>query len=42
MKQEKIRKQQEDRLLKHLNMKERRQQVQFRKMIMSDPAFKTA
>jgi hypothetical protein len=42
MKQEKQRKQQEDRLLKHLNMKERRQQEQFRKMIAKDPAFKTA
>ncbi len=41
MKQEKIRKQQEDRLLKHLNMKERRQQVQLRRMIMIDPLFKT-
>lgn len=41
MKQEKIRKQQEDRLLKHLTMRERRQQSQLRRMIMGDPIFKT-
>lgn len=42
MKQEKTRKQQDDRLLKRLSMRERRQQEQLRKMILVDPAFKTA
>lgn len=42
MKQDKTRKQQDDRLLKRLSMKERRQQEQLRKMISRDPAFKTA
>lgn len=41
MKQDKIRKQQDDRLLKRLPRKERRQQEQLRRMILSDPVFKT-
>jgi hypothetical protein len=35
------RKKQDDRLLKRLSMKERRQQEQLRRMIMGDPLFKT-
>ena len=41
MKQDKERKQQDDRLLKRLSMKERRQQEQIRRLIMGDPLFKT-
>jgi hypothetical protein len=40
MKQDKARKQQEDRLLKRLSLRERRQQERFRKLIQADPAFK--
>lgn len=35
------RKKQDDRLLKRLNLKERRQQEQLRKLIQGDPIFKT-
>ncbi|HVX24688.1 MAG TPA: hypothetical protein VG992_05115 [Candidatus Saccharimonadales bacterium] len=41
MKQDKPRKSQDDRLLKRLPMRERRQQEQLRKLILTDPAFKT-
>jgi hypothetical protein len=41
MQQQKIRKQQDDRLLKRLSRKERRQQEQLRRMIQVDPLFKT-
>jgi hypothetical protein len=41
MKQDKDRKQQDDRLLKRLSMKERRQQEQLRRLILVDPLFKT-
>jgi hypothetical protein len=41
MKQDKVRKQQDDRLLKRLSMKERRQQEELRKLILSDSLFKT-
>ncbi|MEK7594900.1 MAG: hypothetical protein AAB436_04665 [Patescibacteria group bacterium] len=42
MKQEdKQRKAQDDRLLKRLSMKERRQQEALRRMIQGDPIFKT-
>jgi hypothetical protein len=41
MKQDKQRKQQDDRLLKRLSMKERRQQEALRRMISGDPLFKT-
>lgn len=34
-------KKQDDRLLKRLNLKERRQQEQLRKLIQGDPIFKT-
>ena len=37
----KMRKKQDDRLLKRLNTKERRQQEQLRKQIEGDPIFKT-
>ena len=36
-----LRKKQDDRLLKRLNLKERRQQEQLRKLIQGDPIFKT-
>jgi hypothetical protein len=42
MKPVKIRKQQEDRLLKHLALRERRQQELIRKLIRDDPAFRRA
>jgi len=35
------RKKQDDRLLKRLSMKERRQQEQLRRLILTDPQFKT-
>lgn len=35
------RKKQDDRLLKRMNLKERRQQEQLRKLIQGDPIFKT-
>jgi hypothetical protein len=35
------RKQQDDRLLKRLSMKERRQQEELRRLIKGDPLFKT-
>ena len=41
MKHDKDRKQQDDRLLKRLSMKERRQQEQLRRLILTDPLFKT-
>jgi len=41
MKQEKVRKQQDDRLLKRLSRKERKQQEQLRRLILGDPIFKT-
>lgn len=41
MNQVKTRKQQDDRLLKRLSRKERRQQEQLRRMILGDPIFKT-
>jgi hypothetical protein len=41
MKQDKVRKQQDDRLLKRLSRKERRQQEQLRRLILGDPIFKT-
>jgi hypothetical protein len=41
MKQDKIRKPQEDRLLKRLSRQERRQQEQLRRLIRGDPLFKT-
>jgi hypothetical protein len=37
----KQRKKQEDRLLKRLSLKERREQQQLRKLIINDPMFKT-
>ena len=37
----KIKKQQDDRLLKQLSRLERRQQEKLRQMIQSDPVFKT-
>jgi hypothetical protein len=37
----KHKKQQDDRLLKHLPLKERRQQETFRRLILDDPLFKT-
>ncbi len=37
----KTRKQQDDRLLKRLSMKERRQQEELRRLIKGDPIFKT-
>mgnify|MGYP001555464512 CR=1 FL=1 len=40
MKQDKARKAQDDRLLKRLSLRERRQQERYRKMIQTDPAFK--
>ncbi|HVW23688.1 MAG TPA: hypothetical protein VHB51_04380 [Candidatus Saccharimonadales bacterium] len=40
MKQDKPRKAQDDRLLKRLPLRERRQQERFRKLIQADPAFK--
>ena len=42
MKQEKLRKQQDDRLLKRLPLSERRQQEQLRKLIKSDAMFQAA
>ncbi|MEK7059293.1 MAG: hypothetical protein AAB971_00870 [Patescibacteria group bacterium] len=39
---QKERKQQEDRLLKRLPMKDRKHQQQLRKLIQSDPLFKIA
>lgn len=39
MKQEKTRKPQDDRLLKRLSLRERRQQEQLRKLILTDPLF---
>lgn len=42
MKQEKLRKQQDDRLLKRLSLAERRQQEQLRKMIKSEAMFQAA
>ncbi|HYH36415.1 MAG TPA: hypothetical protein VD706_02870 [Candidatus Saccharimonadales bacterium] len=41
MKQDKVRKPQDDRLLKRLSRKERRQQEQLRRLIVGDPIFKT-
>lgn len=41
MKQDKQRKTQDDRLLKRLSLKERRQQEELRRQINSDPVFKT-
>lgn len=43
MKQDKnqSRKQQDDRLLKRLTLKERRQQEELRRLIQTDPVFKT-
>jgi hypothetical protein len=41
MKQDKTRKQQDDRLLKRLSRKDRRQQEQLRRLILVDPVFKT-
>lgn len=41
MQQVKNRKQQDDRLLKRLSRKDRRQQEQLRRMILVDPLFKT-
>jgi hypothetical protein len=41
MQQVKNRKQQDDRLLKRLSRKDRRQQEQLRRMILVDPQFKT-
>lgn len=41
MRQDKQRKVQDDRLLKRLSLKERRQQEQLRKLIQTDPIFKT-
>lgn len=41
MQQSKVRKQQDDRLLKRLPRKERRYQEQLRRMIQVDPLFKT-
>jgi hypothetical protein len=41
MKQDKQRKSQDDRLLKRLSMKERRQQEQLRRLILTDSIFKT-
>lgn len=41
MKQEKVRKQQDDRLLKRLSRKERRHQELLRRQILGDPLFKT-
>jgi len=41
MKQDKQRKAQDDRLLKQLSRHERRQQEQLRKLILTDPLFKT-
>ncbi|HEX5744013.1 MAG TPA: hypothetical protein VFX84_01000 [Candidatus Saccharimonadales bacterium] len=41
MQTQKVRKQQDDRLLKRLSRKERRQQEQLRRMIQGDPLFKT-
>jgi hypothetical protein len=38
----KDKKQQDDRLLKQLSMRDRKQQETLRKMILSDPAFKFA
>jgi hypothetical protein len=37
----KTRKQQDDRLLKRMSMKERRQQEELRRLIKGDPIFKT-
>jgi hypothetical protein len=42
MKQEKLRKQQDDRLLKRLSLAERRQQEQLRKLIKIDALFQAA
>jgi len=39
--QTKIKKNQDDRLLKRLPLKERRRQEEFRRQILSDPIFKT-
>lgn len=39
MKQDKIRKSQDDRLLKRLSLRERRQQERLRKLIQADPTF---
>lgn len=41
MKQDKDRKQQDDRLLKRLSRQERRQQEALRRLILTDPLFKT-
>ena len=41
MKQDKERKKQDDRLLKRLPHRERRQQEQLRKLIQGDPLFQT-
>jgi hypothetical protein len=41
MQQDKIRKQQDDRLLKRLSLKDRRAQEQLRRLILGDPLFKT-
>lgn len=41
MRQDKQRKIQDDRLLKRLSLKERRQQEELRRQISSDPVFKT-
>jgi hypothetical protein len=40
MKQDKNKKTQDDRLLKRLSLRDRRQQEALRKMILSDPLFK--
>lgn len=42
MKQEKTRKQQDDRLLKRLSLKERRHQELIRRLIVKDELFKSA
>jgi hypothetical protein len=41
MKTAKIRKQQDDRLLKRLSLRERRQQEMLRKLIRDDPLFRS-
>jgi hypothetical protein len=41
MKQDKVRKQQDDRLLKRLSRRERKQQEELRRLIQLDPVFKT-
>lgn len=40
-KNQNLRKRQDDRLLKRLTLKERRQQEELRRLILSDPVFKT-